>query len=36
MNGYVFTDLVSKFKLKRAEEVKLKLLKKFAKNGAIR
>ena len=35
MNGYVFTDLVSKFKLKRAEEARKKMLKKFAREGVI-
>ena len=29
MNGYVFTDLVSKFKLKRAEGSKKKMMKKI-------
>ena len=36
MNGYVFTDLVSKFKLKRAEEARKKMVKRFAREGAIR
>ena len=36
MNGYVFTDLVSKFKLKRAEEARTKMMKKFAREGVIR
>ena len=36
MNGYVFTDLVSKFKLERAEKAKIKMLKDYAKGGAIR
>ena len=36
MNGYVFTDLVSKFKLKRAEEARMKMMKKFAREGVIR
>ena len=35
MNGYVFTDLVSKFKLKRAEEARKKMVKKFAREGVI-
>ena len=35
MNGYVFTDLVSKFKLKRAEEARIKMMKKFAREGVI-
>ena len=35
MNGYVFTDLVSKFKLKRAEEARKKMVKKFAREGMI-
>ena len=36
MNRYVFTDLVSKFKLKRAEEARMKMMKKFAREGVIR
>ena len=36
MNGYVFTDLVSKFKLERAEKARMKMIKDFAKGGAIR
>ena len=36
MNGYVFTDLVSKFKLKRAEEARKKMVKRFAREGVIR
>ena len=36
MNGYVFTDLVSKFKLERAKESRKKMLKKYARGGAIR
>ena len=36
MNGYVFTDLVSKFKLERAEKARKKMVKDFAKGGAIR
>ena len=36
MNGYVFTDLVSKFKLKRAEEARKKMVKRFTREGAIR
>ena len=36
MNGYVFTDLVSKFKLEIAEKKKLKMIKEFARGGAIR
>ncbi len=36
MNGYVFTDLVSKFKLERAEEARKKMMKKFAREGVIR
>ena len=36
MNGYVFTDLVSKFKLKRAEEARKKMIKKFTREGVIR
>ena len=36
MNGYVFTDLVSKFKLKRAEEARKKMVKRFAREGAIK
>ena len=36
MNGYVFTDLVSKFKLDRAEKARMKMIKEFAKGGAIR
>ena len=35
MNGYVFTDLVSKFKLERAEKAKIKMLKDYARGGAI-
>ena len=35
MNGYVFTDLVSKFKLERAKESRKKMLKKYARGGAI-
>ncbi len=31
MNGYVFTDLVSKLKLERAEKVKVKLIKELQK-----
>jgi peptide deformylase len=29
MNGYVFTDLVSKLKLERAEKVKAKMIKEL-------
>ena len=37
MNGYVFTDLVSKFKLKRAEEeARTKMMKRFTREGVIR
>ena len=36
MNGYVFTDLVSKFKLEIAEKKKLKMIKEFARGGVIR
>ena len=36
MNGYVFTDLVSKFKLERAEKARTKMMKDFARGGAIR
>ena len=36
MNGYVFTELVSKFKLERAEKARMKMIKDFAKGGAIR
>ena len=36
MNGYVFTDLVSKFKLERAKESRKKMLKKYARGGAIK
>ena len=36
MNGYVFTDLVSKFKLERAEKAKIKMLKDYARGGAIK
>ena len=36
MNGYVFTDLVSKMKLDRAKEARKKMLKKYARGGAIR
>ena len=36
MNGYVFTDLVSKFKLERAQEARKKMLKNYARGGAIR
>ena len=36
MNGYVFTDLVSKFKLERAKEARKKMLKNYAKGGAIK
>ena len=36
MNGYVFTDLVSKFKLKRAEEARKKMIKRFTREGVIR
>ena len=36
MNGYVFTDLVSKFKLERAEEARKKMMKKFAREGVIK
>jgi peptide deformylase len=35
MNGYVFTDLVSKFKLDRAKEARLKMIKKMTKEGLI-
>jgi len=35
MNGYVFTDLVSKMKLDRAKEARKKMLKKYARGGAI-
>jgi len=31
MNGYVFTDLVSKLKLERAEKVKTKMIKEIQK-----
>jgi len=36
MNGYVFTDLVSKFKLERAEIARTKMLKKMTKQRLIR
>ena len=36
MNGYVFTDLVSKFKLKRAEEARMKMMKSLGREGVIR
>jgi peptide deformylase len=36
MNGYVFTDLVSKFKLERAEKARTKMLKKMTKQRLIR
>jgi len=36
MNGYLFTDLVSKFKLKRAENAKLKMLKKMTRQRIIK
>jgi len=36
MNGYVFTDLVSKFKLERAKEARKKMLKNYARGGAIK
>ena len=36
MNGYIFTDLVSKFKLERAKEARKKMLKNYARGGAIR
>ena len=36
MNGYVFTDLVSKFKLEIAEKKKLKMIKEFTRGGVIR
>ena len=36
MNGYVFTDLVSKFKLERAKEARKKILKNYARGGAIK
>ena len=36
MNGYVFTDLVSKMKLDRAKESRKKMLKKYARGGAIK
>ena len=36
MNGYVFTDLVSKFKLEIAEKKRVKMIKEFARGGAIR
>ena len=36
MNGYVFTDLVSKFKLERAKESRKKMLKKYARGGEIK
>jgi hypothetical protein len=36
MNGYVFTDLVSKLKLDMAEKKRLKMIKEFTKSGAIR
>ena len=36
MNGYVFTDLVSKMKLDRAKEARKKMLKKYARGGAIK
>jgi hypothetical protein len=36
MNGYVFTALVSKFKLEIAEKKKLKMIKEFARGGVIK
>ena len=36
MNGYVFTDLVSKFKLERAQKAREKMLKDYARGGAIK
>ena len=36
MNGYVFTDLVSKFKLGIAEKKRLKMIKEFTRGGVIR
>ena len=36
MNGYVFTDLVSKFKLERAKTAREKMLKDYARGGAIK
>ena len=36
MNGFVFTDLVSKFKLERAEKTRLKLIKEYTRGGVIR
>ena len=36
MNGYVFTDLVSKFKLERAEKARVKMIKEYTRGGAIR
>ena len=36
MNGYVFTDLVSKFKLEIAEKKRVKMIKEFARGGAIK
>ena len=36
MNGYVFTDLVSKFKLEIAEKKRRKMIKEFTRGGVIR
>jgi len=35
MNGYVFTELVSKFKLDRAQEARKKMIKEFTRNKTI-
>ena len=36
MNGYVFTDLVSKFKLERAQKTRSKMLKEYTRGGVIK
>jgi hypothetical protein len=36
MNGYVFTDLVSKFKLGIAEKKRMKMIKDFTRDRTIR
>jgi len=36
MNGYVFTDLVSKFKLEIAEKKRIKMIKEFTRNRTIK
>jgi peptide deformylase len=35
MNGYVFTDLVSKLKLERAEKVKAKMIKELQRRQGV-